>query len=287
MTSTEFPLLSPGDFRIEISQSWISGQVIGSGPSCIVCPASWGVSSKIWKTFNDLARFVTLIIFDPRGVGDSGPVQKKSDYGISTLVSDLEHVRKHFNLDRWHILGQSAGGFTALRYALEYQERCSSLMIICSAPSGFFHKGTIRNKSHPRYPEIQTVADNFRQEFTKANMRRYMRAVYAMDAQTQEARQEIDTIFSTLDISIERYRYFIGHDLSHYNVIDSLSSIHTPALVMGGKFDIHVSPAHSETMAQQIPGARYILMEHSGHFPWLDEPELFATTIADFISSNS
>jgi pimeloyl-ACP methyl ester carboxylesterase len=36
-------------------------------------------------------------------------------------------------------------------------------------------------------------------------------------------------------------------------------------------------------MAEKIPGAQLVMMEHSGHFPWLDEPKLFFDTITAFI----
>jgi len=37
-------------------------------------------------------------------------------------------------------------------------------------------------------------------------------------------------------------------------------------------------------MAEKIPGARLAMMERSGHFPYLDEPERFFTLVKEFLN---
>ncbi len=276
-------IIPNGTFRLSRGTTWIGYTVVGAGPACIVCPVSWGVSAHQWKTLRAMSSFLTLIFVDPRGTGISGPVSDRHEYGIPTLVNDLDAVRNALSISSWIVMGQSAGGFTALEYVLAFPRATEKIMIICSSPTGFFHKGTIRDKNHLRYNEVKDIAEKFRREFTAKNFRAYMRTVYAMDIQREEAKPEVDAMFASTDISIERYKYFAAVELSRYNVLDRLSSIACPALIMAGKHDIHVSPSHSEVMRDKIPNARYVLMEKSGHFPWLDEPEKFVQVVKDFV----
>ncbi|MDE3056337.1 MAG: alpha/beta hydrolase [Bacteroidota bacterium] len=277
------PPKAGGTFRLSRGKTWIGYTARGKGPPCIICPVPWGVSSHQWNTLLAMSDFLTLIFVDPRGTGISGPVFDKQEYGIPTLVDDLEAVRNALGISSWLVMGQSAGGFTALEYALAFPQAAEKLMVICSSPTGFFHKGTIRDKNHPRYPEVKENAEKFRREFTAENFRAYMRSVYVMDVQREGAKAEVDAMFASTDISIERYKYFATVELSRYNVLAKLPAIACPTLIIAGKHDIHVSPSHSETMRERIPNARYVLMERSGHFPWLDEPEKFTEVAKNFI----
>jgi proline iminopeptidase len=275
--------LQNGSFSIPLASTWIGYSIYGKGPACVVCPVPWGISFQLWKTILSLSRFLTLVFVDPRGVGSSGPVTSKSDYGIPVLVEDIDAVRKYLEIPSWSLLGQSAAGFTALEYSLAFTQSTEKLVIVCSAPSGHFHKGTIRDRSHPRYGEIRETFERMRKNFSKENFRSYMREVYSMDIQNMDAINEEKEMFNENDLSLERYKYFATVELNRYDVTEKLTSIVQPTLIMAGKHDIHVSPALSELMAERIPHSHYVLMEQSGHFPWLDEPDKFIHVVKGFI----
>ncbi len=78
-----------------------------------------------------LARALTdyrVLMLDQRGTGRSSPVGPLSDltaeqqagrlslFRADSIVADAELFRQHLGVDRWSILGQSFGGFCALRY---------------------------------------------------------------------------------------------------------------------------------------------------------------------------
>ena len=272
-----------GNFSIPIDRTWIGYSVYGKGPACVICPVPWGIGTQAWKTILRLSQFLTIVFIDPRGVGNSGPASSKSEYGIPVLVNDINTIREHLHISSWSVVGQSAGGFSALEYALEFPDTVDKLSVVCSSPSGHFHKGTIRDKNHPRFGEIKGAFEKLRDSFTKENFRSYMTAVYSMDIQNPDALPEIVEMFGMTDVSLERYKYFATVELNRYNVTDKLAGIAQPTLIMAGKHDIHVSLSHSIIMAERIPHARYLLMEKSGHFPWLDEPDRFISVMKEFI----
>ncbi len=255
----------------------------GHGHPLLIAPVPWGIDGHRWTTLDTLAEHFTLIRLDPRGTGRSGPVQDKNEYGIPTLVSDIEALRLHLGIDRWHVMGQSAGGWTALEYTLAHPVPVQRLIVVCSAPTGKFHKGTFRDPAHPLFPEFNRISKEVRTLPADERVKRFNRAVYRFDLQTDEGRQIIETVFAEADFNAQRNQYFAMTELNRYDVTGRLHEITTPTLIIGGTHDVHVSPEWSSVLAKKIPAATLTMMERSGHFPWLDEPESFFAEVRGFL----
>lgn len=70
-----------------------------------------------------------IIIFDQRGCGRSYPLGCLDNNTTKHLVGDIELLRRHLNIDRFHIFGGSWGSTLALHYATLYPERCLSMIL--------------------------------------------------------------------------------------------------------------------------------------------------------------
>ncbi|WP_018686319.1 prolyl aminopeptidase [Actinokineospora enzanensis] len=75
-----------------------------------------------------------IVLFDQRGSGRSTP--HVSDPGVDLsanttwhLVSDLERLREHLDIDRWQLFGGSWGATLAVAYAQQYPERVSEMIL--------------------------------------------------------------------------------------------------------------------------------------------------------------
>ena len=86
-----------------------------------------GASTK-HRRFFDPAHY-RIIILDQRGAGRSAPLGSIENNTLPHLLSDLEKLRDHLNIDRWHVFGGSWGSTLALAYAQENPDRCISLII--------------------------------------------------------------------------------------------------------------------------------------------------------------
>lgn len=272
-----------GSFQFSIGLASIHFSILGKGEPLFICPVTWGIDGHRWTSLEALSKDFTLIRMDPRGTGKSGAVAEKSEYGIPSLVSDIDQLRRHLGIEQWNVLGQSAGGWTALEYTLAHQQHVQKLIIVCSAPTGRFHKGTFRDPAHPLYPKYEALSKEIRTLPHTLRVKQFNRAIYQYDVQTDGARKTIDAIFAEAEFDPKRNQYFIMNELPRYNVTERLKEISVPALIIGGMHDVHVAPSWSGMMAKNIPGAQLVMMEHSGHFPWLDEPELFFKMIHSFL----
>jgi pimeloyl-ACP methyl ester carboxylesterase len=67
------------------------------------------------------------------------------------------------------------------------------------------------------------------------------------------------------------------------NLIDELSRIDVPALVLAGEHDAAFERA-SQVMAAKLPRARRLVITGAGHMLNLDQPDAFVRAIEDFES---
>ncbi|MFJ8470711.1 alpha/beta fold hydrolase [Kitasatospora sp. NPDC094011] len=73
-----------------------------------------------------------------------------------------------------------------------------------------------------------------------------------------------------IDVVAEFYPVFGAHE--KYGALAALRGL--PALVLAGTKDLLTPSAHSEAMAERLPGAELVLVEGAGHLVLLERPEL-------------
>jgi pimeloyl-ACP methyl ester carboxylesterase len=88
-----------------------------------------------------------VLMLDQRGTGRSTPVgpglpgtpQEQADYlahfRADSIVADAEWIRRELRIDRWSVLGQSFGGFCALRYLSAAPEGLKEVLFTGGLPA--------------------------------------------------------------------------------------------------------------------------------------------------------
>lgn len=85
-------------------------------------------TSPIHRRFFD-PDYYRIILFDQRGAGRSSPHGSIEHNTRKALVSDMELLREHLRIDRWHLFGGSWGSTLALSYAAAHPERCLGMIL--------------------------------------------------------------------------------------------------------------------------------------------------------------
>ena len=70
-----------------------------------------------------------VILFDQRGCGQSLPLGEIRDNTVPQLVSDIEVLRQHIGIQRWHVFGASWGSNLAVLYAQAHPSAVVSLVL--------------------------------------------------------------------------------------------------------------------------------------------------------------
>jgi proline iminopeptidase len=75
----------------------------------------------------------------------------------------------------------------------------------------------------------------------------------------------------------------IGGDIAALDFRPDLGNLHMPVLVIAGRFDRVSIPRYASEFRTLIPGARLVILEKSGHFPYIEEPNETLDILRDFL----
>jgi len=80
------------------------------------------------RRFFDPKRY-RIVLFDQRGCGKSRPHASLQDNTTWHLVSDIEALREHLQIERWQVFGGSWGSTLGLAYAQTHPDRVTELVL--------------------------------------------------------------------------------------------------------------------------------------------------------------
>ena len=70
-----------------------------------------------------------------------------------------------------------------------------------------------------------------------------------------------------------------------FNMVDQLSQIRQPALILCGAEDAITPPRHSQLLAGLLPNARLEIVDRAGHMVMLEQPQTVASLLSQFLDS--
>ena len=62
-----------------------------------------------------------------------------------------------------------------------------------------------------------------------------------------------------------------------------LGEIGAPTLIVVGRDDFVTPPSRARILHEGIPRSELVVLENSGHMPWLEEPDAFFDAIREWI----
>lgn len=99
-------VLKNGSFTAELDGVRIHYEVHGRGPVLMTLPNSWGLSlDGLRALYRPLEDRLTMVYFDPRGMGESGPIRQDSDMSLATVRADFDALRRALRLGPVNVIG--------------------------------------------------------------------------------------------------------------------------------------------------------------------------------------
>ncbi|CAD6564332.1 MAG: hypothetical protein CYPHOPRED_003259 [Cyphobasidiales sp. Tagirdzhanova-0007] len=97
-----------------------------------------------------------IVLFDQRGSGKSKPDSELEENTTWALVDDMEKIRKHLQIKRWHVFGGSWGSTLALAYAQKHPGPIVSMTLrgiftLRRSELEFLYQGPGTNNYFPEY----------------------------------------------------------------------------------------------------------------------------------------
>ena len=99
----------------------VNGELRNGKPPILFIHGGPGSSHWGWLNATALADERAVILYDQLDCGRSDRPGDPANWTVPRFLAEIEAIRAHFGIKRWHVLGGSWGGTLALEYgALEY-----------------------------------------------------------------------------------------------------------------------------------------------------------------------
>jgi pimeloyl-ACP methyl ester carboxylesterase len=211
------------------------------------------------------SRFV--IRYDHRDTGRSITYEPGApEYTGHDLVADAAGVLDALGVDRAHVVGMSMGGGIAQRLARDYPGRVSALTLIATSPGSG--------------PDLPGMSEELRAHFTEPHpapdwsdrdaVVDYLvedERMYAARSRPFDEAGRRELAERSFDRSIN-----LASTMTNHFVLESgessrhgLVEIRVPTLVLHGTEDPLFPIGHGQALAREIPGARLVALEQTGH----------------------
>lgn len=260
---------------------------MGNGYPIIVLHGGPGVDHHAFGSYLDpLAERFRLLFVDQRGQGRSEPVALGT-FTLARLAQDVIMVARALRLERYAVLGHSFGAFVALQNGVDYPGMASQIVLSGGVPSARFFRAVEPNLAELEPASVRRTvrgalereADATTQDTFETFVRDVMPFHFAdpTDARIKEyLRAAADTIYAP---QVHRH----SDTMSPIEVEDRLSEVAAPVLAIVGRYDRSCIYAASKAIVDGVPSGELALFDHSGHMPFVEEPERFRAEVSGFL----
>ena len=237
----------------------------------------FSTNGNIWyyQVFN-FAVTNRCVAIDHRGMGRSDKPAR--GYTIPEHAGDVAAVLDDLKIDRAVLVGNSIGGMITLQFNLDYPDRVIGNVIISSG-TGLFEG------ADPKALQDMTAAyeSDYLGTFDTA-------LANSLSARSKREKPEIlDVMKAHLRIEafpphVFKSSFNDPNGLFRWNVGSRLNEIRKPTVVYAGEEDFGIPVEKNKFLADNIPGARLVVLKDIGHFYQLERPAEFNAELRKFLA---
>jgi proline iminopeptidase len=265
----------------------------GQGEPMLVLSGGPGFSGDyMTPVASELADHWRTVLLDQRGTGTSR-LDKLDSTTInqSVMVEDLERLRSHLGLKRWIVLGHSWGGMLAMSYAVAHPESVQALVLADSggASTEFFEVFGANIDSRLLPEDRDAIAfwrdpAQRRADPRRATMEGLRALAPAYFFERKKALPFISLMRPEGYTSEVNRLMFDDFKRAGYDLRPRLRQLQVPTLVVHAWQD-PIPETFALEIHQLIAGSQLHLIQRSGHFPWLEQPQDFYGAVRAFLGS--
>jgi proline iminopeptidase len=287
-------IITAGESFLEVPGGKIWYKVTGSGDGIpvVLLHGGPGGASYYLKVFEDLGSERTVIRYDQLGAGKSDNVTDTGLFTVDHFINELDLLRSHLGISKWHVFGHSWGTILAIEYYRVNPQHVSSLTFGSSCldiPD--WEQST--NKLLETLPDSLKNAIHFAEEtgdfdnplYQEAMNQFYAKYVWGPNFDLPD----FDSLMSTFNASLYGYmwgpsEFSITGTLKDYSAISLLPGITIPTLFTVGEYD-EISPDIVKGYAEMVMNSQFTVFEGSSHMtPW-DAKEESVSILREFLNS--
>jgi proline iminopeptidase len=237
---------------------------------------------------DELGKRYRCIMLEQRGTGKSKlPRCDASTINLNAYLEDIEALRKHMQIDKLILLGNSWGMMLALAYGGTYPDAVRAIVTLGSGPiTREYLSVMVENRNTRLWPGDLEVREFWSDPSRHAaNLERAefesLRAMAPAYFYNRKAALQYEMEVRPSDFNFRVPSVFLEAE-RNYDLRPKLKTIAAPVLLLQGRQDLageaNICEAH-----QLIKNSTLTFINKCGHMPWIEQPEQTWKTVHEFL----
>jgi 2-hydroxy-6-oxonona-2,4-dienedioate hydrolase len=257
-------------------------QTAGQGPEVVMIHGLTGnLAFWYFSIFHELAKDFRVTIYDLRGHGYSDAPE--AGYKCIDMVNDLKSLIEKLGIEKPHIIGHSFGGIIALHFAMLYPDRLSKIVLADTGLMGADNPNDI-SIMHWWKDRLLNLGVSLQDDESDD--------ISHLIEKTKQLREKISSkIPERIMLDTKRITYLaektsclkdcrVGRDVD----FEKLRELDHPVLMTCG--DRSLSIDGCRYFGDRLPKSKTMLINNSGHFHPLEQPDIFIKAVREHLINN-
>ena len=235
-------------------------------------------------------KYYRIILFDQRGCGKSTPLGETKENTTEDLISDIETIRIHLNIEKWILFGGSWGSSLALAYGVRYPEYLIGLILRGVFLSREKELDWFLKDVDQFFPEYHELLLNHKDNINKDNLvEEYTRLVFGNNFNIAKKASvawnkfegSVLKLLPTSDLSDNKeinYEFELARAKVQLHYINNLCFIdgekilnkvkvlkNIPVEIVQGRYDMVCPPKTAYDLKQRLPHSQLVIIADAGH----------------------
>ena len=264
--------------NIQVNNVSIYYETYGAGEPLMLV-AGLGSDSQSWQPImEELSQHFLVIAPDNRGTGRTVP--QDIETSIRQIADDCMALARHLGFSSFKLLGHSMGGFVALDLATRYPNAVEKLILAGTSASNPKCNDVLFSDWASTLESGMDKTQWFRSIFHWLFTKQFFENEDTVDAALRYA---VDYPYPQSAVAFRKQ----VEAISGFDCFEQLSGVSTKTLIISGEEDILFPPDASASLAQEISGAHFSMIEHAAHSIHMEQPQVFTECVLDFLLSHS
>tara|TARA_B100000941_G_scaffold201319_1_gene146345 strand:+ start:1449 stop:2405 length:957 start_codon:yes stop_codon:yes gene_type:complete len=258
-------------------------------PVIVIHGGPGGGSQPSYRQYFDPNKF-DIIQFDQRGCGKSTPYAELAENNTHNSVADIESLRQHLGIEKWHVFGGSWGSTLGLIYAQNHPTKVLSLTLrgIFTCRKSELHWFYQQGASHvfpdafepyqnhipegeqgdliaAYYSRLTSADVNVRRAAAK-QWTRWEMATSRLFPDPEYLEKADDLDFAVAFARIECHYFINGIFVDDGYILDNCDRIsHIPVTIVQGRYDMVCPTVSAWQLHKKLPKSNLIIVPDAGH----------------------
>ena len=240
----------------------------------------------------ELRNHFRWFFMDLRHDAQSNSSLEISKITLDTYLDDIDKVRRTLGLDKIAVFGHSIHSYIALEYARKYPQNASHVVMsgftpysLAGVADEFWESDASSERKMILKQNMEKIAED---ELSRMpSKERVVKTYMAMAPKLfYDPKYDLSWIYEVVESNQDITRHLFQVIFKDYDIAKRPGQVETPVFLAIGRYDYLCPYFIWDDRKDVLPNLSYNLFEKSGHFPMVEEQELFDKKLIEWIKGH-